>query len=47
MKTIYYLQPQDEPPQVENLIVWHYYFAGRRIYSPDLIVLTEQFYFPN
>jgi len=49
MKHIYYLHPTPDSLLYEcfDIITWTDWIALEVIPTPDLIVLTEVFYFPN
>ncbi len=48
-KKIFYLMPtpEDQVQECCNVITWLTWIAYDAIANPDLIVLTEQFYFSN
>jgi hypothetical protein len=50
MKSIYYLQHQKDSFLIEStshIITWLDWIGIDAIATPDLIILTEQFYFEN
>jgi len=46
-KQVFYLQPEQPDPFLAGQIIWLHTIDQVYIPTPDLIILIEQFYFPN